>query len=348
MSIPVVILSGFLGSGKTTLLLRLLAESNARGLRPGILMNELGKRDVDSEILREQGDPAVSRLLDGCVCCSKKSELAAGLDTLIRTKPDLLFIELTGVANPEEVADALTEPGLLGKVRIRQIVTLLDAEHLLEYNSVFSADKELVRTLRRQIEVADRIVVNKTDLVSPSVLAKIDKTVRKLNGRAVLEHTVRGALDPELVLGGIQPGASSAAVPVRQGSGLRPERTGRTAPAARVQAGAPEEPPRAPSFSRVRTLTLEFPQGGVLLRKELERFLARLGRPLLRAKGYAACTGEGMLLLQFAGGRAEWSRARYEGEPHLVLIGLELDEEIVRREWQRLLAAEAQESGKRG
>ncbi|WP_438432625.1 CobW family GTP-binding protein [Gorillibacterium sp. sgz500922] len=348
MSLPVLILSGFLGSGKTTLLLRLLEASHVRGLRPGILMNELGKRDVDSEILRENGDPAVSRLLDGCVCCSKKSELAAGLDTLIRTKPDLLLIELTGVANPEEVADALTEPGLLGKVRIRQIVTLLDAEHLLEYNSVFSADKELVRTLRRQIEVADRIVVNKTDLVSPAVLAKIAKTVRRLNEHASLEHTVRSQLDPEPLLGGIRAGASTATVPVRRDSGFRPEQTGRTAPAARVQAGAPEKPPHAPSFSRVQTLTLEFPYSSALPRRELERFLARLGRPLLRAKGYAVCAGEGMLLLQFAGGRAEWSRARYEGEPYLVLIGLELDEEIVRREWQRLLAAEAQDSGKRG
>ncbi|MBW7459833.1 GTP-binding protein, partial [Paenibacillus sepulcri] len=79
MTIPVMILSGFLGSGKTTLLLRLLEEARIRGIRPGILMNELGKQDVDGNILSEQLGVQVEKLLDGCVCCSKKEELAGSL-----------------------------------------------------------------------------------------------------------------------------------------------------------------------------------------------------------------------------------------------------------------------------
>jgi len=344
MSTPVLILSGFLGSGKTTLLLRLLEEANSRGLRPGILMNELGKRDVDGQILSEKGDPAISRLLDGCVCCSKKSELAASLDQLLRSHPDLLIIELTGVANPEEVADALTEPGLLGKVRIRQIVTILDAEHTLDYNSIFSADKELVRTLRRQIEVADRILVNKTDLVPPSTLAKIDKTVRKLNDRAPLLHTVRSLLDPEQLFAGIQPRSGTEANAVRRP--LRGARAEAIPALLKEPEPAAEARPHSPSYSRVRTLTLEFPQGCRLSQRELEQFLSGMGNSLLRAKGYIASGGQGALLLQYAGRRAEWSRSRYEGEPYLVLIGLDLEEERLHKEWSSLVASTARSQGR--
>ncbi|UUZ95497.1 hypothetical protein LJK87_14210 [Paenibacillus sp. P25] len=152
MRVPVVVLSGFLGGGKTTLLLRMVDEARARGLRPGILMNELGRLDVDGFTVSGQDDTAIQKLLDGCICCSKKSELAGSLNRLQQQKPDVIFIELTGVANPEEIADALTEPGLLRSMQLKQIVTVLDAENVLDYNSIFSSDRQLVHTLRRQME----------------------------------------------------------------------------------------------------------------------------------------------------------------------------------------------------
>src|SRR5688572_21209963 len=114
MRIPVFVLSGFLGSGKTTLLLRLLDEAKTRGLQPGVIMNELGSMDVDGHILNGHSDTAIEKLLDGCVCCSRRSELAGSIQTLTKQNPDVIFIELTGVANPEEIADALTEPQVLG------------------------------------------------------------------------------------------------------------------------------------------------------------------------------------------------------------------------------------------
>ncbi|UUZ78801.1 hypothetical protein LJK88_26340 [Paenibacillus sp. P26] len=112
---------------------------------------------------------AIQKLLDGCACCSKNSELANGLNKLQQQKPDVIFIELTGVANPEEIADALAEPVLLRSMQLKQIITVLDSENVLDCNSVFSSDKQLVHTLRRQIETADFIIVNKTDLVSSAV-----------------------------------------------------------------------------------------------------------------------------------------------------------------------------------
>ncbi|MEK5645649.1 MULTISPECIES: GTP-binding protein [Paenibacillus] len=193
--VPVVIIGGFLGSGKTTLLLRLLQEARLRQLKTAVLMNELGQFDVDGGlVLSDLPDASVERLLDGCICCSKKSEVTQYVRRLLDRNPDVLFIELTGVANPEEVTDCLTEPQLLNHIELKHIITILDAEWVLEYNSIFNTDRQLVHTLRRQMEVADTVLVNKSDLVSFTHLSKIEKAIKKSRTewpRSILRYTVK-------------------------------------------------------------------------------------------------------------------------------------------------------------
>lgn len=338
MSIPVLILSGFLGSGKTTLLLELLAEARSRSLRPGILMNELGKEDVDGQIIGEASQASIAKLLDGCVCCSKKSELTGCMQELLRQNPDLLFVELTGVANPEEVVDALTEPSLLGRVHLKQIVTLLDAENTLEYNSIFASDKDLVRTLRKQMESADLILVNKTDLVDSHTLQKIEKTVRKHNPLAPLLYTQRSKMDPDILLKGIvkaPEGDKAARQPFRvvQGNSL--------AAAARLKEhghGGTLHHHHDASYSRIQTFTLRPPADYYIQPAKLEEFLSQWGSRLLRAKGYLAQAASPVRrLFQYAGKRATWSSSSYEGDPYLVLIGMDLEESDVLMEWEELL-----------
>ena len=172
MSIPVYILSGFLGSGKTTLLIRLLEESVRRRLVPAILMNELGREDVDGAIIQEQLRLPVTRLLDGCVCCSKRSEVEQCLNELAARKPDLIFMELTGVAEPAQLRDMFESPGrtLPEELQLERILSVADAGSFLEYNSIFSADRQLVRLLRGQLAAADLVLINKRDLVTDSEL----------------------------------------------------------------------------------------------------------------------------------------------------------------------------------
>ena len=174
--IPVVVLSGFLGSGKTTLLLRLLKHANDNGLRASVLMNEVGKVDVDGVLVSSStANQIMESITEGCLCCTKKSELAGCLERLALQRPDVIVIELTGVANPEEIAEAMTEPSIIGKVTLHRIITVLDAEHALDYDRIFSSDRELVRTLRKQIEVADSVIANKADLISDRTKAKVER-----------------------------------------------------------------------------------------------------------------------------------------------------------------------------
>ncbi|MCD9024561.1 CobW family GTP-binding protein [Cohnella silvisoli] len=337
---PAIVLSGFLGSGKTTLLLRLLEATLHKGLKPAILMNELGKRDVDGIGLNPMGkDLGIQKLLDGCVCCSRKQELAGKLKELLLLKPDIVFIELTGVANPEEVALALSEAELIAKVKLHKVVTVMDAEHVLEYNSWLDTDRQLVRTLRRQIETADLLILNKVDLVKADKLVKIEKEIRKQNASSLLMRAEHSVIDLEPILGGIE-AAQGAAV------GSRVMRPGRSPLVKKkdsandtYSATTPETRP-APSFSRISTISLQLPADSSVTPKEIEKFLGAQGNNLLRAKGFVRIPRKNKVYqLQFAGKRVTWEPAAYyDADSYLVLIGLDWNEQNVTEAWEQLVS----------
>lgn len=332
--VPVIILSGFLGSGKTTLLLTLLQEANRRELKPAVLMNELGQYDVDAGLIQTNlPGMSVEKLLDGCICCSRRAEVAQCVRRLLDRNPDLLLIELTGVANPEEVADCLTEPYLLNRVELKHIVTVIDAESMPFINSFFNTDRNLVHTLRRQIEVADTILVNKTDLVRPSQLPKIDKAVRKRNDSAAIHYTKYSEMNMDSIFSGMHPIVQSApSVKRNPFKVIEPVRK-KDHPSEQQHNHDHSE---KKSFSRVQTITL-LTETITVSPKQIERFLKRWGEPLLRAKGYLALSNNSRKLVQFAGNQINWESTGYDGSPYLVLIGIDLDREKIEHEWTNLV-----------
>ncbi|MFS0728297.1 CobW family GTP-binding protein [Paenibacillus sp. 1P07SE] len=341
--IPVFILSGFLGSGKTTLLLRLLHEAEQRQLKAAVLMNELGKFDVDGGLIRNDiPERSLEKLLDGCICCSKKSEVVNSLRKLIDQQPDVLFIELTGVANPEEVVDALTEPFLLNRVELRQIITVLDSEGVLDYNSFFNTDLALKHTLRRQMEVADTILINKTDLVPSPQLLKIEKAVKKQNHAAVLYFTKQSEMPMEALFADLQSLVHPSLVRPKSGSGMKVVRKqAGTAPTSEPKHGHHEhsEAKPAASFSRVQSLTLPLPQDQPVTAKQIEQFIHQWKGQLLRAKGYAVVSDKRSKyqVVQFAGKRLYWEAADEPGPSYLVLIGIDMDQNQIKQAWSNTI-----------
>lgn len=330
MKTPVIIISGFLGSGKTTLLLELIQTLHDRKLRPAILMNELGKADVDGRILSEavQG-LALEKLFDGCICCSKKSEIAGSMKSLLALAPDVILVELTGVANPEEVVDAMAEPELLNEVTLHKIITVIDAENALEYGSIFASDKQLVHTLRRQLEVADVILVNKRDLVSDPHLSKVVRMIRKHNDQAAVFHTTFGKFSPDPVMDGLRPLQRQA-----QTTGRLKMAPVRHAHSAIGASGAPDGQGNA-SFSRIQSVLIPINGAVPISLKPLEKWLKSKGKQVLRAKGYVPLGGvRGASLVQFAGKRIDYERAEYQGPSYMVIIGYELDERALLEEWR--------------
>jgi G3E family GTPase len=330
MKTPIIIISGFLGSGKTTLLLELIKTLYSRNLKPAILMNELGKADVDGRILSEAArDLLLEKLFDGCICCSKKNEISGSLKSLLALAPDVVLVELTGVANPEEVVDAMAEPDLLNEVVLHKIITVIDAENALEYNSIFSSDKQLVHTLRRQLEVADVVMVNKQDLVSDSQLSKVTRLTQKYNEQAVVFHTTFGKFNAEAVIAGIQP-LNRQAKPLNRFKIAPPQHHHHHGDHSASSAGQ-----RSASFSRIQSVFIPIREGTLIPLKSLEKWLKAKGQLVLRAKGYVSLEGStSTSLIQFAGKRIDHERSEYQGPYYMVIIGYELSEKKLLEEWQ--------------
>jgi G3E family GTPase len=194
MTVPVYLVAGFLGSGKTTLMKRLLEHMNARGENPLVLMNEFGETNIDNELL-EGATAQMRELIDGCICCTSKTELTTTLyDIVTNDKPSSILLEATGLADPVEILDICTLPNLLDKLSLRTIVSVVDANR---WGKVTQAEA----LMKRQAKYADILLLNKTDIVDKKTADSVEKEIRKLNSRAVLHRTVRSEVDPEVVLG---------------------------------------------------------------------------------------------------------------------------------------------------
>lgn len=195
MTVPIYILSGFLGSGKTTLLQQMLENWKAEGKTPAVVMNEIGDVNLDGMMLGE--DVAMAELLSGCICCSNRADLGMELYNLIQTgEPDVIVIEASGVANPVEILDAVTEISLYHRMELRNLITVVDAAHLWELYE--QQQGKTYRLMQEQIRAASVLIINKSDLLEPERLEKVEQIARGWNPYAPMHVTVRCALDRDL------------------------------------------------------------------------------------------------------------------------------------------------------
>lgn len=194
--IRVYVLSGYLGSGKTTVLQKLLEGSKARGWRTAVLMNEAGDVNLDGELLTK--DVPMAELLGGCICCSVKNDLGVSLLQLAQDhRPDVIWIESTGVAQPLEMMDAVTEVSMYAKLELRGLITVVDARHLLDRLRL-GAGKTL-RLMREQIRGASLLLLSKTDLVGSEEAEEVRAQLREWNPSAALADAVKGETETDLL-----------------------------------------------------------------------------------------------------------------------------------------------------
>jgi len=190
--IPVTILTGFLGAGKTTLLNYILRQQH--GYKFAVIVNEIGAIGIDGQLVENAKDEIVE-MSNGCVCCTVRKDLVRSVQTLIRKGGfDYLLIETTGIADPGPVAQTfLNIPQLQQYVQLDSMITVVDAEQI---------EKQIaeVQTATAQIEMADFILVNKTDLVDEAHLARIEGIIEGLNPHAQVFRTNQSAVNLKEVL----------------------------------------------------------------------------------------------------------------------------------------------------
>lgn len=177
--IPVFVLTGFLGAGKTSLLNAVLAAGGAE--RTAVIVNEFGEIGLDRLFVRMAGDGIVE-MSNGCLCCTSRGELAETLMQLVHRDIGRVIIETTGLADPVPVLQAiLADADVSRHFELGGVVTLVDS---VNAPSTLAEHEEA----RRQVALADRLVITKADLLAPHIrderLRELDDLLRRLNGQA--------------------------------------------------------------------------------------------------------------------------------------------------------------------
>ncbi len=283
---------GFLGSGKTTLVRRIL-EQRADDHSLAVIVNEFGEVGIDGEIL-EGKNVDVVQFNSGCLCCTLKGSLLSAIEEIRNTSNvDEIIVETTGLADPDDLIDDLSSPEFRQSVTLNPIVTVVNAPKFLKIREMlgpFYTD---------QVECADIVLLNKTDLGTAAELEKARQEIARINPTASLILTEQSEFDLDLILYG--DGAVASTQHSKHGHSHEHE------------------------HEHVHFQSFVLDAAAEVDRVAVETFFGELPETLFRAKGFMNI-GPLRHLVQFSSGELDISPAETEGPLQMVFIGKALDQ----------------------
>lgn len=199
--IPVTVATGFLGSGKTTLINHILTAEH--GKKIAVIENEYGEISIDQSLVKQKlgSNEEIFELNNGCICCKVRGDLIRVLEKLLRRKQkmDAILIETTGLADPGPVIQTFfTDDNLKDHLQLDAVLCVVDAKHCLQHIQKDSHGKSVTNEAVQQIAFADKILLNKVDLVSDIEKADLIRVVKGINSQAQLLECKLNVAPPEI------------------------------------------------------------------------------------------------------------------------------------------------------
>jgi G3E family GTPase len=296
----VLLVSGFLGSGKTTLLRHLISWKEDMS-DTVVIVNEFGDIGIDGSLLRG-GASDVIELTSGCICCTLAVDLTILLQSIWeRFSPRWIIIEASGVADPTSIISALWQARIGEHIRSLRVITVLDAD-CWEVRSIMG------QLFYRQIETADIILLNKIDLLDREIVKRYLGEIHEILPETQIVPTVHCGIDPESILRGAigdEPSLHNYETISNQEHGIHASDAG--------------------------FIAFSFEDDRAMNKASFEQFIEELPGEVFRIKGTVRYEDR-TVLINYVGGRAEWSIWTGSPETKLAFVGWDTEpEEILGR-----------------